>query len=546
MVRGTAVACLLACVCVLFSVQGSALDDQMPAHHHDAGEKLGKVSFPISCAPDSQKPFERGVALMHSFGYEEAQSQFVEITKKDSACAMAHWGVALSLFHQIWERPDEPALKRGWSEMEQAQKLDAKTDRERGYIFALSEFYRDYGTRDHMQRAAAYSEAMGKLYEKYPNDLEAGAFYGLSILAAEPPADKSLAARKKAVAVLNPLFLRQPDHPGLAHYIIHTCDSPAMAPLGLDAARRYAAIASSSAHAVHMPSHIFARLGLWQEDIDANLKSVALAHPAGQMYMHGHELHAMHFLIYAYLQTGQDDAAKRVVDDSKQIIASAPKTDDDSGMLQYYGFAAAHFPAIYALEMRHWSDLAALEPAAGAAPDLQSITYWARTIGTARQGDVEATRRNAQKFDDSEEATRKTKNAYTLDGPDFPRGEVHAWLAFAEKKNDEALRQMREVADLQDQVGKREVDIPAREMLADMLLALNQPQEALAEYESALKIDPNRFNGLAGAARSAEMAHQTEKANTYYAQLLKNCDDGRNSDRPELARAKTMVSKNGI
>jgi len=546
MVRGTAVACLLACVCVLFSVQGSALDDQMPAHHHDAGEKLGKVSFPISCAPDSQKPFERGVALMHSFGYEEAQSQFVEITKKDSACAMAHWGVALSLFHQIWERPDEPALKRGWSEMEQAQKLDAKTDRERGYIFALSEFYRDYGTRDHMQRAAAYSEAMGKLYEKYPNDLEAGAFYGLSILAAEPPADKSLAARKKAVAVLNPLFLRQPDHPGLAHYIIHTCDSPAMAPLGLDAARRYAAIASSSAHAVHMPSHIFARLGLWQEDIDANLKSVALAHPAGQMYMHGHELHAMHFLIYAYLQTGQDDAAKRVVDDSKQIIASAPKTDDDSGMLQYYGFAAAHFPAIYALEMRHWSDLAALEPAAGAAPDLQSITYWARTIGTARQGDVEATRRNAQKFDDSEEATRKTKNAYTLDGPDFPRGEVHAWLAFAEKKNDEALRQMREVADLQDQVGKREVDIPAREMLADMLLALNRPQEALAEYESALKIDPNRFNGLAGAARSAEMAHQTEKANTYYAQLLKNCDDGRNSDRPELARAKTMVSKNGI
>ncbi|HTC56554.1 MAG TPA: hypothetical protein VK706_09105 [Candidatus Sulfotelmatobacter sp.] len=546
MIKGTAVACLLACVCVLFSLQGSVLGDDTPAHHHDAGEKLGKVSFPISCAPESQKPFERGVALMHSFGYEEAQAQFVEITQKDPACAMAHWGIALSLFHQIWERPDEPSLKRGWSEMEQAQKFDAKTDRERGYISALSEFYRDYGTRDHMQRATAYSDAMGKLYEKYPNDLEAGAFYGLSLLAAEPPADKSLAARKKAVAVLNPLFLRQPDHPGLAHYIIHACDSPAMAPLGLEAARRYAAIASSSAHAVHMPSHIFARLGLWQEDIDANLKSVALAHPASEMYMHGHELHAMHFLIYAYLQTGQDESAKRVVDDSKQIIASAPKTGDDNGMLEYYGFATAHFPALYALEMRHWSDLAALEPAAGATPDLQSITYWARTIGTAQQGDVEATRSNAQKFDDAEEATRKTKNAYTLDGPDFPRGEVHAWLAFAEKKNDDALRQMREVADLQDKVGKREVDIPAREMLADMLLTLNRPQEALAEYESALKIDPNRFNGLAGAARSAEMAHQTEKANTYYAQLLKNCDDGRNSERPELARAKTMVSKNGL
>ena len=546
MVRGKAVACLLACACVLFSFRGSAFSDEMHAHHHDAAEKLGNVSFPISCATDSQKPFERGVALMHSFGYEEAEAQFIEITQKDPGCAMAHWGVALSLFHQIWERPGEPSLKRGWSEMEKAQKLGAKTEREKGYISALSAFYRDYATRDHMQRAAAYSEAMAKLYQQYPTDLEAGAFYGLSLLAAEPPAEKSLAARKKAVEVLNPLFLRQPDHPGLAHYIIHACDSPQMAPMGLDAARRYAAIAPSSAHAVHMPSHIFARLGLWQKDIDANLKSVALAHPASEVYMHGHELHAMHFLIYAYLQTGQDDAAKRVVEESKQIVASAPKTNDDMGMLEYYGYAAAHFPALYALEMRHWPDVAALEPAAGAPAHMQAITYWARTIAAARQGEVEATRSDAQKFDAMEEETRKTKYAYTLDGPDFPRGEVHAWLAFAEKKSDDALRQMREVADLQDKVGKREVDIPAREMLADMLLEVNRPQEALAEYESALKIDPNRFNGLAGAARAAEMAHQAGKANSYYAQLLKNCNNGRNSDRPELGRAKTMLSKNGM
>jgi tetratricopeptide (TPR) repeat protein len=546
MIRRISVAGLFVCACVLISSPGWTLDDEKQAHHHDASEKLGNVSFPISCAPDSQKPFERGVALMHSFGYEDAEAQFVEITQKDPVCAMAHWGVALSLFHQIWERPGEPALKRGWIEMEKAEKLGAKTDREQGYIAALSDFYRDYGTRDHMQRAAAYSNAMGKLYEHYPNDLEAGAFYGLSLLAAEPPAEKSLASRKKAVAVLNPIFLRQPDHPGLAHYIIHACDSPEMALLGLEAARRYAAIASSSAHAVHMPSHIFARLGLWQEDIDANLKSVALAHPAGEMYMHGHELHAMHFLIYAYLQTGQEDAAKRVLDDSKQIIASAPKSGDDMGMLEYYGFASAHFPALYALEMRHWSDVAVLEPAEGAPAHLQTITYWARTIGAAQQGNLEAARSNAQKFDAAEDATRKTKDAYLLDGPDFPRGEVHAWLAFADNKKDDALRQMREVADLQDKVGKREVDIPAREMLADMLLALNRPKEALAEYESALKTDPNRFNGLAGAAHAAEMAHQAEKANTYYARLLKNCDDGKNSDRPELARAKTMVSKNGM
>ncbi len=314
--------------------------------------------------------------------------------------------------------------------------------------------------------------------------MEAGAFYALSLLAAKPPGDTSLASEKKAVAVLLPLFQQQPDHPGLAHYIIHACDSPQMAPMALDAARRYAEIAPSSAHAVHMPSHIFARLGLWQEDIQANLKSVALAQQSGAMYMHGHELHALHFLLYAYLQTGQDEAAKQVVEQSKQILATAPTHGNDTGMLEYYGFAAAHFPALYDLEMHNWADAAALQPAANASPHLQMITYWARTIAAARMGDVEATRRNAQKFDEAEEATRKSKHAYVLDGPNSAHGEVHAWLAFAEKQNDQALRQMRQVADTQDKLGKAEVDIPAREMLADMLLELNQPEKALAEYEN--------------------------------------------------------------
>jgi hypothetical protein len=385
---------------------------------------------------------------------------------------------------------------------------------------------------------------MGKLYQQYPTDIEAGAFYGLSLLAADTPDDTSHANEKKAVQVLNKLFEQQPNHPGLAHYIIHACDSPDMAPLGLDAARRYAAIASSSAHAVHMPSHIFARLGLWQEDIQANLKSVALAHPSGEMYMHGHELHAMHFLIYAYIQTGQDEAAHQLVEQSKQIIATAPKDGADDGMLEYYGFAAAHFPALYDLETRHWADAAILEPPAIAPAHMQRITYWARTIASAHMGDVEATRRNAQKFDELEAAVAKTKYAYVLQGPRVWQHEVHAWLAFAEKKNDDALQQMRQIADTQDKVGKQEVDIPAREMLADMLLELNRPQEALAEYEKSMKTDPNRFNGLAGAAHAAELANQPSKANTYYAQLLKNCDDGKNSDRPELSRAKMVLAKN--
>lgn len=545
MIRTKSLACLLLGVGISWTVPALASAGQMPEHHHEATEQLGKVSFPILCAPDSQKAFERGVALLHSFGYEEAEQQFTEIAQRDPACAMAHWGIAMSLFHQIWERPQESTRKRGHEEMEKAQSIGAKTERERGYISALAVFYRDPASDDFLKSAAAYSDAMGQLYQQYPKDLEAGAFYALSLLAAEPPGDTSHAASRKAVAVLMPLFEQQPDHPGLAHYIIHACDNPQMASLGLDAARRYAAIAPSSAHAVHMPSHIFARLGLWQEDIQANLKSVALTQKSGEMYMHGHELHAMHFLLYAYLQTGQDEAARQVLEQSKQVLATAPTNGDDSGMLEYYAFAAAHFPALYHLELHHWADAAALQPAANASPHTQRITYWAQTVGSARMGDVEAARRNAKKFDEAEEATRRTKYAYVLNGPNSMRGEVHAWLAFAEKNNEEALRQMRQIAGTQDQLGKAEVDIPAREMLADMLLQLNQPELALAEYEKSMKIDPNRFNGLAGAAHAAELANQPAKASAYYAQLLKNCGPATHSDRPELHDAKLLLAKDG-
>lgn len=535
-------------LCFVVTV-GAALayaDDDMHGHHHDANEKLGKVSFPISCAAGSQAEFERGVALLHSFGYEEAEEQFTEITKKDAGCAMAHWGVAMSLFHQIWERPEDATLKRGHEEIEKAEKIGAKTERERGYISALGAFYSDPSKANYLKQAAAYSDAMEKLYQNYPDDLEAGAFYALSLMAAEKPDDATHEATKNAVAVLNPLFAKQPDHPGLAHYIIHACDSPDMAATGLDAARRYAEIAPSSAHAVHMPSHIFARLGLWQEDIQANLKSVALTEKSGAMYMRGHELHAMHFLLYAYLQTGHDEAAKQILDKSKEILAGA-RTMDDTGMLEYMGFAAAHFPALYDLEMHHWADAVKLQPAADAPAYLQKITYWARTIGAARMGDVDATRKNAKLFDDAEETTRKSKYAYTLEGTkaSTAHDEVHAWLAFAEHQNDQAVKLMRDVADHQDQAGKQEVDIPAREMLAYMLLEMKQPENALAEYEKSMKIDPNRFNGLAGAAQAAESAHQTTKANTYYSQLLKNCDGGKHSERPELKSAKTEVARNG-
>ena len=518
-----------------------AQEDEKHAHHHDATEKLGKVSFPISCAGGSQKPFERGVALLHSFGYEDAEEQFKTIVKNDPKCAMAHWGIAMSLYHQIWERPSDATMKRGHSELAQARKLGAKTERERGYISALSAFYAG-PSKDYLKLAGTYSAAMGKLYEKYPDDLEAGTFYALSLLGSASPDDTTLSAEKKAVAVLNPIFTKEPEHPGVAHYIIHSCDSPQLASMGLEAARRYAGIASSSAHAVHMPSHIFARLGLWQEDIEANLKSVGLAHPSGHMFMHGHELHAMDFLIYAYLQTGQDQKAKGVLEQSKEILAAPPMKGDDMGMLEYFGVATARFPATYYLEMHDWKGASQLQPAPNAAPHLQMITYWARTVAYARLGDAENARKSARMFDEAEDATRKSKYAYILEGANTARGETHAWLAFAEKRSDDALREMRAVADRQDKVGKGEVEIPAREMLADMLVELQKPEQALAEYELSMKTDPGRFNGLAGAARAATLGHQTEKANSYYAQLLKNCDEGKNSERPELREARMTAA----
>jgi hypothetical protein len=520
--------------------------DEAHMHHHDADEQLGTVSFPISCAPASQQAFNRGVALMHSFQYEDAEAQFVEITKSDPSCAMAHWGIALSYFHQIWERPQEPVLVKGHEQMVMAQKLGAKTQREKDYIAALAIFYDNPTSTDYMKRVTAYSDAMGKLYAIYPKDEEAGAFYALSLLTSEPPGDTSLANPKKAVAILMPLFQQDPNHPGLAHYIIHSCDNPQMAETALPAARAYAGIASSSAHAVHMPSHIFARLGLWQEDIQANLKSVALieAEKGHAMYMGGHELHAMHFLLYAYLQTGQDAKARQIVDQADKIVAGAPKNGDDSGMLEYYNFAAAHFPALYDLEMHHWSEAMALQPPANAPAHTQMITYWAQIIGAAHAGNLDAARTAAKNYDAAQDAVRKSKYAYTLDGPNLGYAEVQAWLAFAEKKNDDALKQMRAVADTQDKVGKAEVDIPAREMLADMLLELKQPEAALVEYEKSMKTDPNRFNELAGAANAAEMTHQPKKADGYYAQLLKNCDDGKYSDRPALEQAKTVVADN--
>src|ERR1700757_2224017 len=339
-----------------------------PHHHHDAGEKLGTVSFPTSCAPAVQAQFERGMALLYSFEYETAINQFEEIQKKDPGCAMAYWGHAMSLYHQLWDRPSKADLQRGAELLAKARSLNPPTPRERDYIQALTVFYTDTEKIDHEKRAEAYAKAMDGVHQRNPQDREAAVLYALALLASAPERDPDLVNAKAAVAILNKLYEEQPDHPGIAHYIIHSCDNPSMASLALPAARKYAGIAPGSAHAVHMPSHMFARLGLWQDDINSNLAAIRVADSmAAHHHVMHHRVHSMDFLEYAYLQIGDDASAKSTIE---QIAAIRPEQMDPE-FENYLLMRQAEGPAKYALERRQWKEALGLQPSAGAPPDVQ-------------------------------------------------------------------------------------------------------------------------------------------------------------------------------
>lgn len=517
----------------------------------DKGERLGTVTFSVSCAPAQQAAFNRGVALLHDFWYEEAHRQFDEIAKADPGCSMAYWGEAMSEYHQIWNRPNEKTMKLGLSELEKAQSAPPKTDRERDYIAALANFYQA-GPQEYPTRVAAYSAAMSKLYSHYPDDTDAGAFYALSLLAAAPPDDTSLANNHKALAVLTPLFVTSPNNPGVSHYIIHACDTPSLAQQGLAAAVRYGEIAPSAPHSAHMPGHIFARLGMWPEDINANLASVAASQSAEARHLSGafDQLHSYDFLLYAYLQSGQDADARDTLDKTTALLnhfETMPNmsTHGMEGMLPYYRIK---FSVFYNLERRDWKSAAALQPVPGAMPEAQALTYWARLIADGHTKNTSAARADLIKYDALLDELKKSKQAFLADstGVQIEAGEVRAWVAFAEGNNDKALKEMRAAADLQDKVGQGEVDIPAREMLADMLLELHQPQQALVEYNLSLKMSPNRFNGLYNAGRAAEAVGDKTKAAAYYATLLKIAGNGAQSERPELAYAKSFMASTQV
>jgi tetratricopeptide (TPR) repeat protein len=516
-----------------------------------SGERLGPVNFAVTCAPQTQQQFSRGVALLHDFWYAEARPQFERIAKDDPACAMAHWGIAMSVFHQIWDRPDDDAMKLGWAEIQKAQSLPANSDRERDYIAALGIFYKPR-QQDFMARVSAYSTAMGALYRKYPDDVDAGAFYALSLLASEAPDDTSLRHEHEAMAVLAPLDAKYPDNPGLVHYTIHSCDNPAMAKDGLTAAEHYGEIASSGPHAAHMPGHIFARLGMWQQDIEAQLASIQASEAAEAHHENGlmDEPHSYDFVMYAYLQSGQDERAKEVLHQSVVVIdrmdaMPAMGGGHRDGMSGYY---RTKFPVFYALEMRDWPSAAALQPVDGALPEDVAMTWWARAIGDGHLHHAQQAQADLAHYDAMMGEVRKGRHAYYADstGAQIERNEVAAWASFAAGQQDDALKHMRDAADLQDKVGQGEVDIPAREMLADMLLDLHQPQLALAEYRAALKLSPNRFNGLFHAGIAAEEAGDKSAAADYFAALIKTTGNGAQSSRPELRHARSFLSSDRL
>ncbi len=535
----------LAAALLAFPARTPAQEHQ---HAHDGGEQLGAVHFPTSCR-GVDADFTRAVALLHSFGYEESRRAFETVAAKDPACGMAFWGVAMTWYHPIWAPPTRQDLAAGAAAAQKAQELGAGTDRERGYIAAIGTFYRDWQERNHNARANDYKAAMEALAKRFPDDHEATIFYALEVRATAPENDPTYAEQKRAAKLLNDLLPLEPNHPGIAHYMIHAFDYPALASEALPAARAYAKIAPSSPHALHMPSHIFTRLGLWQESIDSNLASAdaarrlaALRHPGASSF---DALHALDYLEYAYLQVGAADEARRVLEE-----AAAAKSFDEPNFAA--GYAIAAIPARWTLEQRNWKSAARLEPSAadlpwGTMPYAPAITFYAQALGAARSGEPGRARAALAELERIQTGLVKSPVPGPYDWAaqvESMRLAAAAWVAYGDGRREEALKTARSGADLEDKTGKHAVTpgmpIPARELLGDMLLDMGRPADALVAYEASLREAPNRFNGLVGAARAAAAAGDPARARAHYGALVAQCTP--DSGRPELAEARKFLA----
>lgn len=518
---------------------------------HDHAEKLGTVNFSISCKPEAQAHFKRGVALLHSFGYAPATSAFADVLAADPACAMGEWGIAMSYFHQIWAAPTTDEFARGSAAANLAVEMGGKSDRERAFIAAIAAFYRDAATLDHRTRVRAYEQAMMAAARAYPDDVEVAIFHALSLLAVayNSPPDRTYALQKEAASILNGLLPKYPDHPGIAHYMIHSFDYPELASLALPAARAYAAIAPDATHALHMPAHIFIRLGLWQESIKANLASAEAGareaekrHPGASSF---NGLHATDYLIYAYLQTAQDGKARELVERVNAITS----LDDPEAFAA--GFAMVAVPARHALERHQWREAANLPDPPGffpwdKLPYAGANTEFARAVGAARAGNAERARQAIARLTGIQQVTKATQKGFDWATQiEIQRLAASGWLAEAEGSKEEALRLLRAAADLEDSTSKHPVTpgalLPAREQLADLLMELGDASAALGEYESALRAQPARYNSLRGAALAAELMGKRERALELRVELAAQCTPG-DGQRAELVRMEVAAA----
>lgn len=535
-----------------FVILGGALvaaaqEDHSQHQHAVAG--LGSVNFSTSCNARAQTLMSRGAALLHSFGYEEARITFQDAAKADPACGMAHWGVARTWYHPIWAPPSADELKKGAAALELAISTGAKTERERDYINSLGVFYKDWQTVGHSARVKNYEQALAAVAGRHRDDDEAAIFHALQLVAIGylDPTDKTYTWQKKGAEILNRLLPRHRNHPGIAHYIIHSLDYPSTAELGLQAARAYAKIAPDSSHALHMPSHIFTRLGLWDDSIVSNSAAAKSAIAQAQR-LHGgggafDQLHAVDYLVYAYLQQAKDTRARELLTE----LAALTRLDENQ-FAAAYAFAAA--PARLALERHDWKAAAELQLQPAWFPwsrfrNVEALVYYTRAIGAARAGDVSTARHSAAEIGAIRKALPATPDYDWAGSIGALEEGASALITFAEGKKDEGLRQLRAAANYEDSVDKHPVTpgalLPLREILADLLLEQGAAGEALKEYQAVLKVAPRRFNATAGAAKSAAKVGNASEARAYAVQLLEIAKDA-DSSRPELIWARSYLA----
>jgi len=512
-----------------------------------SAEKSSEVNFPISCGAQAQKKFDEAVWILHSFWYDEAVKAFTAVTAIEPDCAMGYWGVAMSHWYPLWYPPNAAAVKAGSEAVEKAMAAKQKTDRESDYIAAIAAFYRDNDKIDHRTRAVAYEKAMEQVHLRYPDDREAGVFYALALVATAPPTDKTYANQRKAAAILEKVRAELPNHPGVAHYLIHANDSAELAEDGLTAALCYAGIAPAVPHALHMPSHIFTRLGMWRQSIDANraAEAAALAYvreEVGPDGFDGETVHTMDYLEYAYLQTAQDREARQVVEELQSFgRAKGPNLP--------MAYAIAAIPARFALERRNWAEAASLTAPAmpfpwERFPWAEAMISFTRALGAAKTGDIAGAGSEIAKLQSLKQKFDQAKDDYWAKQVEVQRLAASGILAHAEGNDKQAVELVRAAAELDASMDKHPATpaevLPARELLADLLLELNDPAAALKEYEQSVRTERNRFRSILGIARAAKQTGDTAKAREAYGKLvtLASAD----ADRPELAEARTYLA----